>query len=1181
MNRYRFPGLRSFEESDAAIFNGRTKEKQCLFDLIMVERVVVMFARSGAGKTSLLRAGIVPMLTDLPYQPVFIRLNHREQPLLEQAVGPIAQVFGVSIQPGQSLWEYLQTINACSGNITPILFFDQFEELFTLYDTTAARAELIAQLADVINETLPESVRKRLKDQADTGGNQQPALEKSPKVKVVFSIRSDQLNYLHNLSERIPGILRNRFELKGLRPDQAREAILKPAQQHGSQFACAPFEITPEALNDIVTNLAATTNASDPAAEIESFQLQLVCSHLEAQMLEQQEKGITPLKVLVSTYGGKTGLVRLLAGFYQDTIQRIDDQRQQYHARRLIENELVKNERRISVAEAAITGGEFPVSLETLRLLVNKRLLRREERPGLGNYFELAHDTLLSPVVQFKRERELQEAAEKARQERDAEARKRRRAVVYTGIVGLLALIAFVAFIRAWRQEQKTRFSFLYTAAQLQAEKNPTLAFRLGEQAWKLEPQNLQAQGMLLHTFYGTLYAVDDTFFATPHYREIQAKWAKPVGKKWVLTLDPDLRRLHILNPDSLQEQILAIREGNPVADAALSPDGKWMVSVHQHDSIARLWQVADGKLLQTMVHQGPVGSVAWSPDGHFFTTNASDNSQRVWDPRGKLVASYENKATADLVPNTAFSPDAKQLVVLSNDSTLCLFEPPSKLPAMRYIQSQGNIVQVDFSLNSQYLSVLAFDPLQGILTLSVLDRQGNQLFSQSIDRPSKAISSAVPGNDGQRVLIGTKDSLVGWLYLPQDSFQMLGRPFDQHQGALLGAIISSNAAYIASAGIDKVVKVWDSQNQLLLSLPQEEKMEQLFFTGDNRYLIARTANGTTRLWGLKKNPIAQLPALNVSQAFFDPSSGNIATLDRNRQWGFWDPLGDTATQPAWMTDALAYAQSWGDKNSLLIRTKSNAYLQWDTRSGKSQALPMEYGKVAATASHSPIFAIASGDTAVEVKALSGKRLGLLQQNGKKIEQLTLSPDGKYAGILYRYRPNKAETYSVYEVWVEEILTQQSNLVLSGEKPLAIDFPPDGRRFIVSKEDALLEWDLKKQTLRQLPGRRPDGVSAIAQLNCSPDGRWMATVAEDRTISIWSGDGHWLHTFSCGRSRPNFVRFSQDGGYLLFEYHWPNRNKQALIIPLDPEWLRSTFDKNLFFELPAMALTNKTSFINQ
>ncbi len=149
-------------------------------------------------------------------------------------------------------------------------------------------------------------------------------------------------------------------------------------------------------------------------------------------------------------------------------------------------------------------------------------------------------------MLQFKRERELREAAENARLERDAEARKRRRVAPYAGIVALLALVAFVAFIRAWRQEQKTRFSFQYTAAQLQAEQNPTVAFRLAEQALDIEPRNLEAQGMLVRTFYGRLFAEGDTFYTTPHYREFAAQWAKSAGKNGVLMLDPDLRRLHI-----------------------------------------------------------------------------------------------------------------------------------------------------------------------------------------------------------------------------------------------------------------------------------------------------------------------------------------------------------------------------------------------------------------------------------------------------------------------------------------------------------------------------------------------------------------------------------------------------------------------------------------------------------
>ncbi len=1180
MSRYRFPGLRSFEEGDAAIFNGRAKEKQQLFDLIMVERVVVMFAKSGTGKTSLLRAGIVPMLADLPYQPVFIRLNHPEQALTEQVFSQLAQVFGITAKPDQTLWEYLQTLHTYSGNATPVLFFDQFEELFTLYDAPELREKLIVQLADIINETLPAAIRQRLQNNvAGLTDRQLVTLEKAPRVKVVFSIRSDQLSYLHDLSDRIPGILRNRFELKGLQREQAAEAMRNPAALADNRFECPPFAFEPEAQLDILDHLGASTAGEETG--IESFQLQLVCSHLEAAMLEQHKQGKSPLRIRVETYGGRAGLERLLANFYQDTIKQIPDPVQQYHARRFIENELVRNERRVSVAEAAATGGPFPVAQDTLRQLVNKRLLRREERPGLGNYYELVHDTLLKPVLQFKQERELKEAAEKARQERDAEARKRRRVVAYASVVAVLALVAFIAFLRAWYQEQKTRFGYLYTAAQVQADKNPTLAFRLGEQAWKIEPNNLQAQGMLLHTFYGPMYAVGDSFYPTPHYRELDAAWAKPAGENRILALDPDLTRLHILNPDSSEEKVLDTGAGKPVIDAALSPDGQWLVSVHRQDSIARLWQVSSGKLFQTMPHQGPVLSAAWSFDGRFFTTNANDNTQRVWQADGKQLMRYENTATTDLVPYCAFDPDSNQVLVLGNDTTLCLYDPVSGRQIWRFTQSEGNIIQARFSQNGQYVSALAFDPRRGTTILTMLDRQGNRLYTHASDRPANAVTNAIPGDDGQSALVAVKDGTLGWLYLAQDSLQLLGTPFDQHQGAITQISVSGDGAFVASAGNDKKIKVWDRQGQLRFTLTQLEKTERIFFTADSRFLAACTANGKTRFWGLKKNAIAQLPLSGVSQVFFDPRSNHIATVDRERHWGYWDVNGTAASRPTWMTDSLTDAKPWGDDHSLLIRTPSNSYRILDLRSGQSQQLPVEQKRVLATAALSDLFAVSVHDTAAELWSLSGGKRAILHHAGRKIEQVALSPDGRYAGVCYRYRPEQTESNAIYEAWITELQTQRATLILSGETNVILDFATDGQSLHISRDDALLEWDVRKQTLRLLPGQRPDGVSPVTALTHSPDGRWIATVAEDRTVSLWSRDGNWLHTFSCGRSRTNFVRFSQDGRYLLYEYHWPSRNKQVQIILLDPIRLRAAFDRNQFYQLPGTTREILSSFVNQ
>ena len=71
----RYPGLRSFRAEDQHLFKGRAKEQRELFQLIVLNNIVVLFGKSGIGKTSLLQAGVCPELEDRSLHPVFIRLN--------------------------------------------------------------------------------------------------------------------------------------------------------------------------------------------------------------------------------------------------------------------------------------------------------------------------------------------------------------------------------------------------------------------------------------------------------------------------------------------------------------------------------------------------------------------------------------------------------------------------------------------------------------------------------------------------------------------------------------------------------------------------------------------------------------------------------------------------------------------------------------------------------------------------------------------------------------------------------------------------------------------------------------------------------------------------------------------------------------------------------------------------
>src|SRR5262245_14112435 len=147
-----WPGLSPFAEGDKDYFHGRDAEIGELARLVRREPLTVLFGRSGLGKTSLLAAGLFPLLRPDHYLPVYIRLGHSSgAPLALQAHDEVSRacqawdVEGPAPLPDATLWELLQRIDAKFWSprnrpVVPVLVFDQFEEIFTLgQETEAAR----------------------------------------------------------------------------------------------------------------------------------------------------------------------------------------------------------------------------------------------------------------------------------------------------------------------------------------------------------------------------------------------------------------------------------------------------------------------------------------------------------------------------------------------------------------------------------------------------------------------------------------------------------------------------------------------------------------------------------------------------------------------------------------------------------------------------------------------------------------------------------------------------------------------------------------------------------------------------------------------------------------------------------------------------------------------------------
>ena len=178
-----WPGLESYGEDAHGWFHGRDFETDALLTLVQRESLTVLYGRSGLGKTSLLRAGLFPRLRVENYLPIHVHLllNDGAPDIISQIGEAIARecrlhaVEGPALKEATTLWEHFhqKDCDFWSGNdhlLTPVLIFDQFEEIFTLGRENAERRSrcdaLLAELGDLVENRQPQSLRLKLEADA-------------------------------------------------------------------------------------------------------------------------------------------------------------------------------------------------------------------------------------------------------------------------------------------------------------------------------------------------------------------------------------------------------------------------------------------------------------------------------------------------------------------------------------------------------------------------------------------------------------------------------------------------------------------------------------------------------------------------------------------------------------------------------------------------------------------------------------------------------------------------------------------------------------------------------------------------------------------------------------------------------------------------------------------------------
>ncbi|MVM32733.1 hypothetical protein GO755_22015 [Spirosoma sp. HMF4905] len=407
--RYRYPGVKPFTTEEQGLFFGRDKDIDDLFSLIFVKQVVVLNSKSGYGKSSLINAGIIPKLqaeTQFVYFPIrFNNYSEKEDPT-EEAISPTDTVrlllkagspsvtetelfspLDTLIKDENSFWYWLKTRQWKSQQTQFILFFDQFEELFTYKKPQID--EFSEQLAQLLYPSIPLQFQQRMVELDKLNLLDDPLqdfLYQSPDVKVVISMRSDRLSLLNGITDRHPAILQNWYELKALSRTQAEEAIIKPALKEDISYSSPTFTYTSDAVEAILDNIA-----DQQDGKIDSATLQILCRYIENELVgKQSDVEISPKKL--------GDIKDIFQKYYEGILNQFtEDNRSK--VQRLIEDELiaVDSDSRNSLSEGFIHD-RLKINPDLLTQLEASSLLRKERDANGRLLYEVSHDTLVGAI---------------------------------------------------------------------------------------------------------------------------------------------------------------------------------------------------------------------------------------------------------------------------------------------------------------------------------------------------------------------------------------------------------------------------------------------------------------------------------------------------------------------------------------------------------------------------------------------------------------------------------------------------------------------------------------------------------------------------------------------------------------------------------------------------------------
>lgn len=1089
-NPYR--GLKSYEAEDSALFFGRTALIEKLCDALSSRALTVVLGPSGSGKSSLVKAGLLPHLEGA----VLVRVQSQEQshqchPTAWQVLSPIRpgeaplnSLSNALKAVGVNLSDHLLDTSAIAAwsQTNPqtklLLVVDQFEELITLCRQESERQQFLELLAEL--------------------------LDRYPDLfHLVITLRSD-----FEPQFRSTPLESNwqaaRFVVPAMTRDELQAVIEEPASAQVVYFESS------EQRGDLVDQLIDEVAGMPGALPLLSFTLSELYLKLARRYRAAQTSG-DPVERVMSwadydELGGVTKSLTRRADEIYDALVKTDPAYERTIRQVMLRLVAVGGElarRRVPEAELDYPEPENSRVKTAIAQFSAARLLVSGTDAENKPYVEPAHDALIRGWERL--------LAWKAEAQEHLILQRR-------------LTPAAVEWQEVSSQHSVQPKGFLEQAA--------PVGNWIDRQLFKVETAATQIPTRLLRRFRGSAQR-------SAREQPVQFLWD---SNPYLGVLDRELQTEHSwfnqVEAEFVQESVLQKRRSSSwrwrivlavvaglsgLATAALIGQRSALISQIRASRESAEANFRSSQTLNAFLDSLRAADAFEQPLLQAFQPE-SELLQQVQGTLQKAVFSVQehNRLSGHQgITRSILSPDGNLIASAGEDGLVMLWNRQGQ-KQLQWASEQGRVMNLSFSPSGQ---ILATAGEHG--TVRLWNLQGQPLaLMQGHDRMVKGLSFSP---DGQLLATAGEDQTVRLWNLQGQSLAVL----TGHQDHVWGVVFSPDGQMLASAADDDTFRLWDLQGRLLKVVKANQtQLHTIRFSPDGQTLVTAGEDGRLRLWNLEGQPLANLQGHQgrIWNVVFSADGYRIASASADGTVRLWSNVSADGTVRQW-SDAdrpIAVLQghqgparsvSFSPNGQELVSSGDDSLVHlWNVQGQQQVTLKGHQGSVAAIqfSPNGEQLATSGEDATLRLWNLQGQSQATLTGKEGPIRAIAYSQDGQSIA--------SAQGQTV-RLWSE---ANQPGIELQGHQGLvrSLQFSPDGQQLASAGDDGAIRlWSLQGQPLAtwQADQRR------VWQIGFSPDSQQIASAGSDGVVRVWSLQGQPLVTFE-GHLGPVYsVAFGPDG----------------------------------------------------